>query len=360
MSLSIKRTTKEDAAALYGMLTSDITDRLSVMQRQESYYTPDSCLDQVSQLQASTLDDSITDSSRSKMAHWCYQLTDVCTFQRETVCRAMNYLDRFLVAGVKSTPSTRNYHERRAAVAQLDKREYQLASMSCLYIAVKMNESLAMDATLLSEISHGCYTPDEILSMETSILHVLEWKLNGPTVQDYITHLLALLEPSDYFNNIETLKELLDMAKFQAEIAVTDHGISLVKPSVVAVGSILNALEGISQDLLPCKARYAFFQSILRALPLDMDAVESVQQRLRRLFYLNSGADLPFGESSRDVTQVPSSGCGKYQCLVARAPSQELTKNIDICMINSSPRSVTSATQRRRREDVFHARCPRD
>lgn len=361
MSLKVQPVSQEDAASIYGMAQFEVTERLAAMQRQESSYLPVNYLDRLDRPPSRQDDDDITRSCRSKMAHWCYQLTDICTFRRETVTRAMSYLDRFLAAGhaSQSSPSARTYHQRRAAEALHDKREYQLASMCCLYVAVKMFEPLSMDASLLSEISHGCYSTAEILSMETSILHVLEWKLNGPTAQDFATHLLAMLKPSAYRYSIDTVKSILDSMLHQIEIAAADYDVALVSPSAVAVASLLNALEGMSQDSLSSKARYSFFSRVVDSVDLDMNLVETVQRRLRSLFYLNSGVDLPLDRSSRDVTQFPTSTNARSQecsCLFSRTPSQELRRKTQGNKITTSPRS-TACDQDESKPDVYHARC---
>lgn len=361
MGLKVQPVSREDAASIYGMAQFEVTERLAAMQRQESSYLPVNYLDRLDRSPSSQEDDDITRSSRSKMAHWCYQLTDICTFRRETVARAMSYLDRFLAAGQasQSSPSARTYHQRRAAEALDDKREYQLASMCCLYVAVKMFEPLSMDASLLSEISHGCYSTAEILSMETSILHVLEWRLNGPTAQDFATHLVAMLEPSTYRYSIDTVKSILDSMMHQIEIAAADYDVALVAPSAVAVASLINAFEGMSQDALSSKARRSFFSKVVNSVELDMNLVETVQRRLRSLFFLNSGVDLPLDRSSRDVTQFPTSSCDRSQeisGLFSRTPSQELRRKVQGNKITRSPRS-TACDQDENKPEVYHARC---
>lgn len=364
-SLKVQPVSQEDAASIYGMAQSEVVERLAAMQRQESSYLPVNYLDRLDHPSSSQDDDDdeITRSSRSKMALWCYQLTDICTFQRETVARAMSYLDRFLAAGLasQSSPSARTYHQRRAAEALRDKREYQLASMCCLYVAVKMFEPLSMDASLLSEISHGCYSPAEILSMETSILQVLQWRLNGPTAQDFATHLLAMLEPSAYQYCIETVTSILDSMRHQIEIAAADYDVALVSPSTVAVASLLNTFEGVSQDSLSSKARYSFFSRVVNSVELDMNLLATVQRRLRSLFFLNSGEDLPMDRSSRDVTQFPTSALERsqeYTCLFSRTPSQDQERKMlgPGCRITTSPRS-TACGEDEGKPEVYHARC---
>eukprot|EP01083_Nonionella_stella_P248404 860041_1 len=106
------------------------------------------------------------------MAQWSYQLTDITSLSRLAVSRSMNYLDRYLVAA--TTLQQSNVNSTHPSPIK-DKRYYQLLSMTCLYISIKLYEPLSMDASLLSEISAGCYTTQEILDMETNTLNTLSW-----------------------------------------------------------------------------------------------------------------------------------------------------------------------------------------
>ena len=98
------------------------------------------------------------------------------------VMGSMNYLDQFLAMT-----------HRCEQCLLVDRREYQLATMMTLYISIKLHKSLAMDASLLAKISQGNYTTVEIVSMEKS--KALEWRMNVPTPQEYVSLYLGLLDP---------------------------------------------------------------------------------------------------------------------------------------------------------------------
>lgn len=218
----------------------------------------------------------------------------------------MNYLDRFL--------ATTHVRAQRSLV---DRREYQLAAMTTLYLSIKLHEPLAMDASLLAEISQGCYTTCEIVSMEKSILEALEWRMNGPTPQEYVSLYLGLLDPRGYAYDLDTLGSLLDVSTFQCELAAGDYDLSIIcTPSIVALGSILNSLEGMDKELLSSSARCDFMTRVCASLSLpnnnvDMVQVGYVQWMLRRLFCRNSGVDLPSQEMMPDggiIQEMTSSG----------------------------------------------------
>lgn len=298
---------ESDSASLQSssaMSIGEVADRLKVMQRQEctSYKSRDYIDDSSSssscsppprrrrrrqdeELQERKRDHNIDRDCRAKMSEWCYQVSDFCKFQRETVAIGMNYLDRFLAT---SSP--------RAQRALRDKKEFQLVAMTTLYIAIKLFEPLAMDAGLLSQISHGCYTESEIVEMEQVILKSLAWRMNGPTTHAFLNHIMALLPSSAYGYDESTAMSLLDISKFQAEIAVTDYDLSLQKPSTVALAAILNSIEGIEKHLFPAQSRFRFFQLIADSCP-GMNPFSSqvnvARVRLLELFTKNSGYELP-------------------------------------------------------------------
>jgi hypothetical protein len=213
-------------------------------------------------------------SSRSKMCHWSFQLADITALSRLSVSRSMTYLDRYVAA-----------HSDSESLIH-DKRTYQLASMTCLYIAIKLYEPLRLDASLLAEISAGCYTTKEILDMETSILKALEWRMNAlPTAQEYVSLILGLLNPQGYGYDLEILGSLLDVASYQCELATADYELCVNgKASVVGLASVCNALEGImDDDILSSTAKYAFMNRVC-GLGIDRKEVRLVQFRLRELF----------------------------------------------------------------------------
>lgn len=247
--------------------------------------------------------------ARSKMVEWSHQVNDFFKFQRETVAMATNYLDRFLAT---SNP--------RACRALRCKKEFQLASMTTLYIAIKLFEPLAVDAELLAQISHGCYLADDITEMEEEILTSLSWRMNGPTAHAFIGHIMALLPPSAYARKKTTVMTLLDFSTFQADIAVTDYDLALQKPSAVALAAIMNSIEGVEEHLFPARCRYQFLQLIARETGMNPFSIEinAVRARLLKLFSKNSGYELP---QVANLTPVVAA----EQCFIERKLSKKIS-----------------------------------
>ncbi|KAL7511896.1 hypothetical protein ACHAXN_009109 [Cyclotella atomus] len=261
---------------------SDVVDRVVAMKHQESthYRSRDYIRTAEQYISFSHQEDRVVDSEcRAKMAEWCYQVTDYCKFSRQTVAIGMSYLDRFM-----------STHHPAAAKALCSKKHYQLAAMTCLYIAIKMFEPIAFDTALLSDISHGCYDEEDIEVMERNILQGLSWRMNGPTAHDMLHHLLMLL-PDEASVDDSIASVLLDFSRFQAEIAVSDFSLAIQKPSIVALAAILNSSEGISKQLFPAHLRKEYLENITDLVGIDSFSAKlnAVRMRLLALFEINSG-----------------------------------------------------------------------
>jgi len=170
---------------------------------------------------------------RTKMAQWCYSVVDFCSFNRETVAVAMSYLDRFLLTS--------------AGLPVLgDTNAFQLAAMTSLYTAVKIHEPEIMGVDLVSKLSRGQYTPEQIETMEYTMLQGLCWRVNTPTALSFVRKFLELLPQGTLEESIA--EAAYDLSKFQSELAVGDYNLVPIQASTVAYASIINSLEGLAVD----------------------------------------------------------------------------------------------------------------
>lgn len=152
----------------------DLQERIDVMIHQElSSYTTEDYLasDFQHQLAAgsenvgfhsSTASDSSHSSSssassinevwREKICEWSYQVIDHFDFSREVVGVAIHYLDRYL------------------ATRTVNKKDFQLAAMGSLFLAIKLYEPGGLSMASMIELSRGYFTVHQMVSMETCIL----------------------------------------------------------------------------------------------------------------------------------------------------------------------------------------------
>lgn len=261
---------------------SDISDRVRTMIRQESmHYKSEDYIGKASRNRITSNEDVPVDAQcRAKMVEWCYQVTDFCKFKRESVAIGVSYLDRFMSSNHVTALNALN-----------SKKDYQLAAMTCLYMAIKLFEPVAFDTALLSEVSHGCYDEKEIETMELDILQGLNWRMNGPTAYDFLHHFIMLL-PNETSSDKSFVSLLLNLSRFQVEIAVSDYNLALEKPSVTAFAAILNISRG-NKKSFPLNLRSEYFQTIRDITGTESFKLNSVQVKLRNALKANSGLKLP-------------------------------------------------------------------
>ena len=95
---------------------------------------------------------TINDHWRVKIAEWCYQVVDHFDFSREVVCVAIHYLDRYL--GTK----------------YVNKKMFQLAAMTSLYLAIKLHDPGRLSMAAMIELSRGCFVMEQMKAMEMELL----------------------------------------------------------------------------------------------------------------------------------------------------------------------------------------------
>lgn len=252
----------------------DIFDCIATMLRQEELYLCHDYMNSEEAMEAlppnRTVGEVIDENCRSKMCEWIFHVIDSTKLQRETASVAMGFLDRFLCSG-----------SPRAAKTRLDRKEYQLAAMTCLYIAVKVREPFEMDAPLMSRLSRGLHTAVEITTLEYDILIALQWKVNGPTPAQFVNYILELL-PLCAQSISSTLYE---HSHFQTELAVGDYAfVPHLRHSTVAIASILNSMGSVieQRDVSTYSECIQFVRNISDAFDLDIDSplVNAVRERL--------------------------------------------------------------------------------
>lgn len=220
---------------------------------------------------ATTTEQHVDSQSRKLMCNWCYQVVDYFKFSRETVQIGMSYFDRFLI-----TP------QGRPCIA--DRSHFQLACITCMYVAIKVNEQMDLHASLLCQLSRGSYTVSQITHMEKVILESLQWRLNPPTATAFVQHIIALL-PSSFSPNDRS--RLLNVALYQAELALFDHRLVRANAaSTIAAAAVSNAVESIGSLECPLSLKGAFMKNVHRvigSLP-GIDDLRDCQTQLLRCF----------------------------------------------------------------------------
>eukprot|EP00548_Thalassiothrix_antarctica_P001930 CAMPEP_0194146864 /NCGR_PEP_ID=MMETSP0152-20130528/22075_1 /TAXON_ID=1049557 /ORGANISM="Thalassiothrix antarctica, Strain L6-D1" /LENGTH=273 /DNA_ID=CAMNT_0038847503 /DNA_START=36 /DNA_END=857 /DNA_ORIENTATION=- len=210
------------------MQHEDIIEILNVMKQQENRFYRTS-----SDLYKEGPCTVISEDCRQLMVSWCIRIADHCHFDHETVAMAVNNLDRY--AGVR--PDILN-----------DKREFQLAVMTCLYNSVKTHEPTAIGSRVMARLSKGLFSPKEFEEYEMEIMKRLKWRINTPTALSYVDLYLKLIpQMSEHqykmikkINQCQidhTLKKSIYLGVTACELAfaVLCNSILIVNPSIRAV-----------------------------------------------------------------------------------------------------------------------------
>jgi hypothetical protein len=175
----------------------------------------------------------ITADDRMTIVDWCYGVVDHCQFSREVVADAMDMVDRFL-----SMPSITTDKALR------DTSHFQLLTITALYVAIKVNERVALSSDLLAEICRGVYTAEEIEDMERTLLNGLSWRCNAPTAYQVGLSILSLILPHTKCSEA-TWGFLMDEMKYLTEHAVRDYYFTTQRASTIALASTFNAIGQI-------------------------------------------------------------------------------------------------------------------
>jgi len=261
----------EDVVSIYNR--SDIIDRLEVMKKQErTIYSVD---DYIGRYLVTNSVCRVDACCRYKMAQWCFTLVDLLNLDRETVYIAMNYVDRFL-----ATASPRS---RRAAG---DLKVYQLASMTALYMSIKVFEQTIVHAEHLAALSKGFYNSADIINMENDMLFDLQWHIHGPTAASFVKYILTLLPPvKDEHDRITNIiyDSIFTNAKYQIELSIARYEFITQNPSTIAVAAIMNSIESISFDSKSMQA--IILHEVERIMGIDVHSsnLRHIAQRMNEL-----------------------------------------------------------------------------
>jgi len=231
----------------------EVADRLKAMRRQEDtiYF----CTDYLKQTKSPKM---VNELCRTKMLAWCLKCADLGICNRDTVVISMSYLDRFLSS---STPRAMNAIENR--------KEYQLASMTTLYMAIKLFEPFKTDLTDLCTLIENNFEAIDFAQMELDILSALNWHVHGPTVLSFIEHLFAVVPTTSTCNDI-VQKSLIQKCKQTTELTLGDYYYVTQKPSTVAFTIIYNSLKKIPSDQINAADRLSLLSPMVNAIDLGL------------------------------------------------------------------------------------------
>jgi hypothetical protein len=224
---------------------------------------------------------------REKICEWCYHVVDHYDMNREVVSVAMNFLDIYL------------------SKRTVNRRIFQLAAMTAVYLAIKLYEPKTLHLSSLVELSRGYFLAKHIVAMEEAMLQALSWHVHPPTPYAFCREMMHLLS-ADLTPRIQ--HDVSELARFFTELSVCDYFFCTRKPSSIALASIINAIELMGPNRVDPRYKIQFLNNIVD-LGLDIaddDEIIECYERLREM-YIAGGYTPTLSDDRNDVPPHTSS-----------------------------------------------------
>jgi hypothetical protein len=183
------------------------------------------------------------------MTQWCVTVTECCSMHMETVEIAINLLDRYYHSYHCICLCRRQQQQEQAKEQEQEVKEeeeehqvsslhFQLATMTCLYIASKISASRSLTPKQLERLGRNQVSTNDIEAMERSILETLKWNINPPTTFAFVKSMLDLVNLSK-----QEEEKVWKLVETQTKFATTQLYWLHAPVSKIALASLLNALE---------------------------------------------------------------------------------------------------------------------
>ena len=215
--------------------------RLVAMTTQEKSSCYSAGKDYFSIIESRNLDDStaenqqkdhvINESWREKICEWLYDVVDHFGYSREIVYITLNLFDRYLFI---------YSHNSKPVTPKL----VQLIAVSALNLTLKVQDSKLDHLPMLLELSQNFFSAKHVTATERSILDNLSWKISPPTPFAFLQHFLELMPKDDNVTGL-LLTRLESSAQFLVELSVCDYFFVGLKPSSIALASLLSSIDSI-------------------------------------------------------------------------------------------------------------------
>ena len=256
-------------------VASDHGDRIKAMltQSEKAY----ACADYIGRrseidntpIQEVAVDHNKVDSvCREKMCEWSYRVSDHFQTGREIVAVSFSYLDRFVDK------------------CSCNRSAFKLAAMTTLYMANKIYggpHTLTIGA--LAELSRGEFEISHISEMEVVILQTLAWRLHPPIAQCFIDAFHKYVGiPADESMSIAVYRR----AMFFAELSLYDYTFVQRERSLIAIASLMNAMEGTNNITLDEQDKFFEAINLKFDLKYTLEMVETVRNRLWYIYSMSA------------------------------------------------------------------------
>jgi hypothetical protein len=206
---------------------------------------------------------------RERVVQWCYDVVDHLGASREVVYHAMNILDRYLAASCEE--------------GSMDKLDYELASITSLFLALRVSGAMNLKVTELLQMSRSGLQIKDILSTGTIILEALSWEHRILTPTDFVKAILGLLQSAI---DCKTCLSLYELSSYLVEISVCDQYFSRIPPSKIAFVALLVAMK-CDPDCAIDRNTFTYFIHMVHqetGMSLDSAEIKPLFSRLQCIY----------------------------------------------------------------------------
>jgi hypothetical protein len=237
------------------------------------------------------------DEWRRSISHWAFRVIDHFRLDRDIVAYGLMILERFLATyRPLMFPDSEGSHHHigsdgiRRSNGVVDSATYQLAAMSCVYLAIKLHVDTGSEddharrkhfrVETFAELSRGMFTVRDISDMELTILQTLGWKVSGaPTPMTLVNYFLHLMPEHRIVSSpvspsaSQRLQDLVlhvlrELSRYLTELVVSiGSECARYLPSQVAYASIVVSMELLTPQALPISVRERLSRRILNLCP---------------------------------------------------------------------------------------------
>jgi len=303
-------------------------DRLLTLRKTENSYSFQAFLQQES-FPSSKGGTALSENWRSKVTQWAFNVVDHFGLSREVVAVSMSLLDRYLAT--RGNVCSGNL--------------VLLTSLTTLHLAVKMHETKRIKSSVLSGLSRGQFDTAHIEEMEFKILSALRWKLYAPTPLAFLTEFLHFL-PDD----VSTLerKEVYELSKYMAELAVCESTFVERQASVIALAAIRNVMENLTFIRLSHEDKEEYLMALenLMGQTFESPSMQETRQRLQTMFAKVSADncfEAPYGAETLQQLHQQTTLHGSHIISPGESPSSTTSNDY---ATNSSSSSTKKRTHR--------------
>jgi cyclin A len=167
----------------------------------------------------------INSSMRCILVDWLVEVCEEYRLNMETLYLAVNFTDRFL------------------SQMSVLRGKLQLVGTASMYIASKYEEITPPDVAEFVYITDDTYTKKQVLRMEHLLLKVLDFKMNAPTANWFLSHYLRFGKRHFGLHSQEELHRVEMLARYAAELTLIDSDTFIgYLPSQIAASAVYLSL----------------------------------------------------------------------------------------------------------------------